>query len=132
MARPISISRRRRNSELTMIVMVALITGGGYTLAALGTNSEIPARDRAVRRRRRRAARRRPHRRADPRPRRRLHAATARRLPARHRLRDDHPHRRGPRCPADPVVGRLRRRVHRHPCPRPTPPTSPVSSGCCS
>ncbi|MEJ7562850.1 MAG: FtsW/RodA/SpoVE family cell cycle protein, partial [Ilumatobacteraceae bacterium] len=44
MARPISISRRRRNSELTMIVMVALITGGGYTLAALGTNSEIPAR----------------------------------------------------------------------------------------
>ncbi len=44
MARPISISRRRRNSELTMIVMVALITGGGYILAALGTNSEIPAR----------------------------------------------------------------------------------------
>ncbi len=44
MARAMNLARRRRSGELTLIIMVALITGGGYMLAALGTNSEIPAR----------------------------------------------------------------------------------------
>ncbi|MEJ7724115.1 MAG: FtsW/RodA/SpoVE family cell cycle protein [Ilumatobacteraceae bacterium] len=44
MARTMNLARRRRSGELTLIIMVALITGGGYMLAALGTNSEIPAR----------------------------------------------------------------------------------------
>ena len=36
------IARRRRNTELTLIIMVGLITGAAYTVAALGTNAEIP------------------------------------------------------------------------------------------
>ncbi len=36
------IARRRRNTELTLVVMAALITGSAYTIAALGTNAEIP------------------------------------------------------------------------------------------
>jgi cell division protein FtsW (lipid II flippase) len=36
------IARRRRNTELTLIIMVGLITGAAYTIAALGTNAEIP------------------------------------------------------------------------------------------
>ncbi len=36
------IARRRRNTELTLIIMAALITGVAYTVAALGTNAEIP------------------------------------------------------------------------------------------
>lgn len=38
------IARQRRSTELGLIVMVALVTGGGYTLASLGQNAEIPAR----------------------------------------------------------------------------------------
>ena len=38
----LALPRRRRNAELTLIVMVGLITGAAYTLAALGTNAEIP------------------------------------------------------------------------------------------
>jgi len=41
--RLIPIARRRRNAELTLIVMAALITGTAYTIASLGTNAEIPA-----------------------------------------------------------------------------------------
>ena len=37
------IARRRRSTELTLVVMVALIIGAAYTIAALGTNAEIPA-----------------------------------------------------------------------------------------
>ena len=37
-----ALPRRRRNAELTLIIMVGLITGAAYTLAALGTNAEIP------------------------------------------------------------------------------------------
>lgn len=37
-----ALPRRRRNGELTLIVMVVLITAGAYTVAALGTNAEIP------------------------------------------------------------------------------------------
>ena len=44
MARATPLAQRRRTSELTLIVMVALLTAGGYTLAALGENAEIPAR----------------------------------------------------------------------------------------
>ena len=36
------IARRRRNTELTLIIMAGLITGAAYTIAALGTNAEIP------------------------------------------------------------------------------------------
>ncbi len=36
------IARRRRNTELMLIIMVGLITGVAYTVAALGTNAEIP------------------------------------------------------------------------------------------
>jgi len=36
------IARRRRNTELTLIIMVGLIIGVAYTIAALGTNAEIP------------------------------------------------------------------------------------------
>jgi peptidoglycan glycosyltransferase len=43
-ARATPLAQRRRTSELTLIVMVALLTAGGYTLAALGENAEIPAR----------------------------------------------------------------------------------------
>lgn len=39
-----SIARRRRRTELTLLVMAGLITGAAYTLAALGANAEIPAR----------------------------------------------------------------------------------------
>jgi len=37
------IARRRRSTELSLLVMAALITGSAYTIAALGTNAEIPA-----------------------------------------------------------------------------------------
>ena len=33
------IARRRRNTELMLIIMVGLITGAAYTVAALGTNA---------------------------------------------------------------------------------------------
>jgi cell division protein FtsW (lipid II flippase) len=36
--------RRRRSTELMLIVMAAAITAVGYTLASLGANAEIPAR----------------------------------------------------------------------------------------
>jgi cell division protein FtsW (lipid II flippase) len=36
------VARRRRNAELTLIVMVGLIIAAAYTIAALGTNEEIP------------------------------------------------------------------------------------------
>ena len=35
-------AQRRRNTELTLLVMAALITGSAYTITALGTNAEIP------------------------------------------------------------------------------------------
>lgn len=38
----LALPRRRRNEELTLIIMAGLITGAAYTLAALGTNAEIP------------------------------------------------------------------------------------------
>jgi cell division protein FtsW (lipid II flippase) len=38
------IATARRNSELGLVVMAAAITGVAYTLAALGQNSQIPAR----------------------------------------------------------------------------------------
>ncbi|WP_420451863.1 FtsW/RodA/SpoVE family cell cycle protein [Ilumatobacter sp.] len=34
---------RRRNAELTLIVMVAVVTASAYIVASLGTNAEIPA-----------------------------------------------------------------------------------------
>jgi len=39
-----SLAQRRRSTELTLVVMAGLITASAYTLAALGTNAEIPAR----------------------------------------------------------------------------------------
>ena len=36
------IARRRRNTELTLVIMAALITASAYAIAALGTNAEIP------------------------------------------------------------------------------------------
>jgi cell division protein FtsW (lipid II flippase) len=36
------LARSRRTTELTLVVMAALITGAAYTLTALGTNAEIP------------------------------------------------------------------------------------------
>jgi peptidoglycan glycosyltransferase len=36
------VARRRRNAELTLIVMVGLIIAAAYTIAALGTDEEIP------------------------------------------------------------------------------------------
>lgn len=39
-----SVARRRRRTELVLVVMAGLITGAAYTLAALGANAEIPAR----------------------------------------------------------------------------------------
>jgi len=36
--------RRRRSTELMLVVMAGLITGVAYTLASLGANSQIPAR----------------------------------------------------------------------------------------
>ena len=36
------IASRRRNTELTLIVMAGLITAVAYAVAALGTNAEIP------------------------------------------------------------------------------------------
>ncbi len=38
------IAQRRRSVELTLLIMAGLITGAAYTLAALGTNAQIPAR----------------------------------------------------------------------------------------
>ncbi len=35
-------AQRRRNTELTLLVMATLITGSAYTITALGTNAEIP------------------------------------------------------------------------------------------
>ncbi len=37
------IERLRRNSELSLILLGAVITGGAYTLASLGTTASIPA-----------------------------------------------------------------------------------------
>ncbi|MEL6890833.1 MAG: FtsW/RodA/SpoVE family cell cycle protein [Actinomycetota bacterium] len=37
-----ALSRRRRNTELTLVVMAVVITGAAYTIASLGTNAEIP------------------------------------------------------------------------------------------
>ncbi|NND75164.1 MAG: FtsW/RodA/SpoVE family cell cycle protein [Ilumatobacter sp.] len=39
---PSPIARHRRNTELTLVVMAAMITGAAYAVAALGTNAEIP------------------------------------------------------------------------------------------
>lgn len=39
-----SLVRRRRSTELTLVVMAGLITAVAYTLASLGANAEIPAR----------------------------------------------------------------------------------------
>ena len=36
------IAKRRRNAELSLILMVGAVTAAAYTIAALGTNSEIP------------------------------------------------------------------------------------------
>ena len=36
------LARSRRTTELTLLVMAALITGAAYTVTALGTNAEIP------------------------------------------------------------------------------------------
>jgi len=36
------LARNRRTTELTLLVMAALITGAAYTVTALGTNAEIP------------------------------------------------------------------------------------------
>lgn len=36
------IARRRRNTELMLVIMAALITASAYAIAALGTNAEIP------------------------------------------------------------------------------------------
>lgn len=36
------LTRSRRTTELTLLVMTALITGAAYTVTALGTNAEIP------------------------------------------------------------------------------------------
>ncbi len=36
------LARSRRNTELTLVVMAALITGSAYTIASLGSNAEIP------------------------------------------------------------------------------------------
>ena len=41
---PTTIVRRRRSTELVLVVMAALITGIAYTLASLGANAQIPAR----------------------------------------------------------------------------------------
>ncbi|MEX2627451.1 MAG: FtsW/RodA/SpoVE family cell cycle protein [Ilumatobacteraceae bacterium] len=38
-----AIARSRRTAELTLVVMAGLIASAAYTLAALGTNAEIPA-----------------------------------------------------------------------------------------
>ena len=38
------IARSRRSTELSLIVMAAVITAGAYTLASLGENAVIPAR----------------------------------------------------------------------------------------
>ncbi|MFM8946329.1 MAG: hypothetical protein ACKOJC_06415, partial [Actinomycetota bacterium] len=37
-------AQRRRSSELRLVVLAAIITGAGYTLAALGKNSAMPPR----------------------------------------------------------------------------------------
>ncbi len=36
------LARSRRTTELTLVIMAALITGAAYTVTALGTNAEIP------------------------------------------------------------------------------------------
>ena len=36
------LARSRRRTELTLLVMAALITGAAYTVTALGTNAEVP------------------------------------------------------------------------------------------
>jgi peptidoglycan glycosyltransferase len=36
------LARRRRSTELSLVVMAALITGAAYTITALGTNAEVP------------------------------------------------------------------------------------------
>lgn len=36
------LARRRRSTELSLLVMATLITGAAYTITALGTNAEIP------------------------------------------------------------------------------------------
>ncbi len=36
------LARSRRSTELTLVVIAALITGAAYTITALGTNAEIP------------------------------------------------------------------------------------------
>ena len=36
------LARRRRSTELSLLVMAVLITGAAYTITALGTNAEIP------------------------------------------------------------------------------------------
>ena len=41
--RPVSpLARSRRTTELTLLVLAAVITGAAYTITALGTNAEIP------------------------------------------------------------------------------------------
>src|SRR6476469_1259458 len=44
MAATSPIARARRSTELSLIVMAAIITAGAYTLASLGENAVIPAR----------------------------------------------------------------------------------------
>src|SRR6476469_8045864 len=101
MAATSPIARARRSTELSLIVMAAVLTAGAYTLASLGENAVIPARlvpFLAVLLRRRRR-----------------HAAAARRAAPRPRVRDDHPPRRPPRRAPDDLEHRRHRRVHRDP-----------------
>ena len=42
MSRFRTIATSRRNTELGLVLMAAIITGGAYTLAALGKNTELP------------------------------------------------------------------------------------------
>src|SRR4051794_10033268 len=44
MAATSPIARTRRSTELSLVVMAAVITAGAYTLASLGENAVIPAR----------------------------------------------------------------------------------------
>ena len=130
MATASPIASARRSTELSLVVMAALITAGAYTLASLGSNARIPTRIVPFLAVLLGVLVRRPPRRAVVRPRRRRHDAAARRAAARHRLRDDHPARRSPRRSADHVEHRRHRRRSSRRCSSSSaPPTSPATAG---
>ena len=107
------IERLRRNAELSLILLGAVITAAPTRWRRLGTTSSVPANIGPFLAVDPRPVPRRPPRRAQAGAGRRRHAAPAGRAAQRHRLRVHRPARRGPGRPAGDVDRGRHRRLHR-------------------